>query len=250
MIKDKQSYLIKTWIKVAKLKVLDAIPDIMNKSATSLDRFADAISSPLLALKISKSNKNVGHLRAKSDFDDEPHPSRPMVKYSKTKAVTKFSFITKFKEKYQLSEKEIKNQKLLKNKLKQMGFVLKDSEAKSCSSKLLVKKQLKNCLEGKLSMKMYKNDDTVKSSITSKEKIDDFNKMSKYLELDHYLPLSEQDLISIQFNDHPIGIVLNEPTLGMILFIDPDKQDFIIINDFDDWKDETQYKSKCADDGY
>ncbi|GJZ85859.1 hypothetical protein Tco_0651198 [Tanacetum coccineum] len=93
--------------------VSDAIPDIMNKSATSLDRFADAISSPLLALKISKSNKN-----------------------------------------------------------------------------------------------------------------------------------------SIQINDHPIEIVLNEPTLGMILFIDPDKQDFIIINDFDDLKDETQYESKCADDGY
>ncbi|GJW29576.1 hypothetical protein Tco_0046451 [Tanacetum coccineum] len=35
---------LKNW-KVAKLKVLDAIPDIMNKVVASLDKFVDAISS-------------------------------------------------------------------------------------------------------------------------------------------------------------------------------------------------------------
>nr|GFA44278.1 hypothetical protein [Tanacetum cinerariifolium] len=46
---------------------------------------------------------------------------------------------------------------------------------------------------------------------------------------------------SIQFNDHLVGTVLNEPALGMILFNDPNKQDFVSVNDFGDLNDEALY---------
>ncbi|GJX42958.1 hypothetical protein Tco_0259634 [Tanacetum coccineum] len=94
--------------------------------------------------------------------------------------------------------------------------------------------------------------------------------MGDYLELDHSLPLSEQDPMlrlnqlarkkrinfdeaqyyfrstkrykqSVQFGDHQVGIVLNEPVLGMIIFNDPHRQDFINISDFDDLNDEALY---------
>ncbi|GKB63403.1 hypothetical protein Tco_0919589 [Tanacetum coccineum] len=79
-----------------------------------------------------------------------------------------------------------------------------------------------------------------------RQRIDDVNKTTEELELDHSRPLEEQDLIiifnplakrkrksvselhdyfkstkrykqSVQYNDHPTAPVLNEPTLGMIL---------------------------------
>nr|GEU99746.1 hypothetical protein [Tanacetum cinerariifolium] len=46
---------------------------------------------------------------------------------------------------------------------------------------------------------------------------------------------------SVQYEDHPVGTVLNEPVLGMIMFNSYHRQDFIIIKDFGDFPNEMTY---------
>ncbi|GJV74662.1 hypothetical protein Tco_1506246 [Tanacetum coccineum] len=46
---------------------------------------------------------------------------------------------------------------------------------------------------------------------------------------------------SVQYKDHPVGTVLNEPVLGMILFNSYHKQDFVTIEDFRDFSNTMLY---------
>ncbi|GJT20529.1 hypothetical protein Tco_0890466 [Tanacetum coccineum] len=97
------------------------------------------------------------------------------------------------------------------------------------------------------------------------QKVDEFNKMAAYFEIDHLVPLSEMVHVLIlnklarKKRRSIDGLVkkeiqsinsiwrassktlLNEPILRMVYFDDPHKQDFIIVNDFDDPNDKIMY---------
>ncbi|GKB59927.1 hypothetical protein Tco_0916113 [Tanacetum coccineum] len=96
------------------------------------------------------------------------------------------------------------------------------------------------------------------------------HKTKAELELDFNKPLGEQDPIiklndlarkkkkhaddihdyfrstkryksSVKYKDHPVGTVLNEPSLGMILFNSHQRQDFVNTKDFEDLSNEILY---------
>ncbi|GKF40633.1 hypothetical protein Tco_0123975, partial [Tanacetum coccineum] len=46
---------------------------------------------------------------------------------------------------------------------------------------------------------------------------------------------------SVQYEDHPSRTVLNEPSLGMILFISHQRPDFVSIEDFNELNNEMLY---------
>ncbi|GKB02289.1 hypothetical protein Tco_0830378 [Tanacetum coccineum] len=46
---------------------------------------------------------------------------------------------------------------------------------------------------------------------------------------------------SLQYEDHPVGTMLNEPCLGMIMFNSHQMQDFVTIEDFKDFTNEMMY---------
>ncbi|GJR69551.1 hypothetical protein Tco_0015616 [Tanacetum coccineum] len=46
---------------------------------------------------------------------------------------------------------------------------------------------------------------------------------------------------SVQYEDHPAGTVLNEPSLGMIMFNSHHRQDFVSIEDIRDFINEILY---------
>nr|GEX55743.1 hypothetical protein [Tanacetum cinerariifolium] len=46
---------------------------------------------------------------------------------------------------------------------------------------------------------------------------------------------------SVNYEDHPVGTVLNEPCMGMILFNSVQRQDFVTIDDFGELSNEALY---------
>ncbi|GJY48063.1 hypothetical protein Tco_0438019 [Tanacetum coccineum] len=126
------------------------------------------------------------------------------------------------------------------------------------------KSRITNCdiltRKGPITLKVYRDDNT--SEIIPEFKASDLHQAKLRIDLDR--PLSEQDPLdrlnnlannkrnhaddihdffrankrlksSVQYEDHPAGIVLNEPVLGMILFNSDHKQDFVTIEDFRDF---------------
>ncbi|GKB25674.1 hypothetical protein Tco_0865075 [Tanacetum coccineum] len=73
--------------------------------------------------------------------------------------------------------------------------------------------------------------------------LDNLHKIEEELELNFSKPL---DLLktSVQFADHRAGTVLNEPSLGMILFNFSKRQDFISIEYFEELNNEMLYYVK------
>nr|GFB91734.1 hypothetical protein [Tanacetum cinerariifolium] len=103
-----------------------------------------------------------------------------------------------------------------------------------------------------------------------RQKLDDIHKTKHEWELNLIRPLEEQDLIiklnllvkrkrkiaddlhdyfkstkrykkSVQYDEHPTRTVLNEPTLGMILFNAKHRQDFINNDDFGELNNDMLY---------
>nr|GFB34441.1 hypothetical protein [Tanacetum cinerariifolium] len=119
----------------SKLKVLDEIPDILNKVFASLDKFANAISSASQIdenLGVPSTSQNtpqtegeqirdkgkkvmsqeeVAEEQFDSDYDVESRPSGTLEESSNTKPLKKFTYITVKGERYQMTKEEIKNQK-------------------------------------------------------------------------------------------------------------------------------------------
>ncbi|GKD32803.1 hypothetical protein Tco_1248312 [Tanacetum coccineum] len=56
-----------------------------------------------------------------------------------------------------------------------------------------------------------------------------------------YFRANKRLKLSIQYEDHPAGTVLNEPVLGMIMFNSYHRQEFVTIEDFRDFLNEMMY---------
>ncbi|GJR66208.1 hypothetical protein Tco_0012273 [Tanacetum coccineum] len=66
-------------------------------------------------------------------------------------------------------------------------------------------------------------------------------KMKNADEIHDYFRSTKRYKSSVQYEDHPAGIVLNEPCLGMIMFNSHQRRDFITIEDFGDFTNEMMY---------
>ncbi|GJS05447.1 hypothetical protein Tco_0321955 [Tanacetum coccineum] len=133
---------------VAKLKVLDDIPNIMNKVAVSLDRFANAISlvsnrdetsgppsqtewghskktdkgKKPITLEEQSSKEYIG---SESNLDVKIQASCPMVESSLPNKIRKLSFVIETGKQNHYTEKGVEAQKMEEDKLKALAEEIK-----------------------------------------------------------------------------------------------------------------------------
>ncbi|GKA91103.1 uncharacterized mitochondrial protein-like protein, partial [Tanacetum coccineum] len=241
----------------AKIKTLDAFPSLLNGVTQALNKFAQVIESaltkagdkdlfqkkaakdtkkalnkqqpiptpplitttvtpsttsslqsPFLPIPLKSSNQLEGkHINkdkgkkaislkdaeeegSESDSDDTIHLTGFMVESSKKKKLKKFDFVTESGDHFHLTEEQIKEQKRIKESAK--------AEA------------------AKHEVKTGKGWTTIYEQI--KTRMDYLHQTEAELGIDLNKPLTNKRLKSlVQYEDHPAGIVLNEPIVGMII---------------------------------
>ncbi|GJW75285.1 hypothetical protein Tco_0134655 [Tanacetum coccineum] len=210
-----------------------------------------------------------------SDADDNVAPD---FETSQPKKLKKFGFVTEFGERHQLSAKEIECQKTIEAQTKVEAIEAKRIKCRDYLYKVLGEEVIEGFFRKRKGSNKDGTDETIRDFKFAQlsfhewreKKVDDFNKMAAYLEIQPSVPLSEQDLLlklnllakkkrinfdeaqdffrstkrykaSVQFDEHQLGEVLNELVLEMVYFNDPRMQDFISLNDFDDLNDEMLY---------
>ncbi|GKB83425.1 hypothetical protein Tco_0950320 [Tanacetum coccineum] len=237
---------------VAKLKVLDAIPTIPGKVAAAINRFAHAIFLSLYAA-INRGD-TAADKESNSDFDSESRPSGTLEELSKTKPIKKFTYIIESGKRHQMPKEEIKNPKGIKELAKAESI---KSERKS-GKKFLIRTLGQDVVEkvykykGPINLKVYIDDGL--TEIIHIFKISDLH-VGECRPMEERDPIIKLNLLAkrtrknvddlydyfksikrykkfVQYDDHPDGTVLNEPTLGMILFNAQHKKDFISIDNF------------------
>nr|GEX90472.1 hypothetical protein [Tanacetum cinerariifolium] len=205
---------------LSKLKVLYALPNFLNRVVEALDRFATAVDST--SQKVS--------------VNSVPSAGQASVDVVKKMYMDKIKY-----DKYCL---------MMLNRKAQGKIINYDMLSRG---------------KGPITLKVYRDDGL--EEIIQNFKASD---LELELELDLSKPLEEQDLIlklnllakkkrknaddlydyfkstkrykkSVQFSDFQAGIVLNEPSLRMILFNSKQRQDFISIKDFDELNNKMLY---------
>ncbi|GJU44990.1 hypothetical protein Tco_1202256 [Tanacetum coccineum] len=186
--------------------------------------------------------------------DDETHVTGSMVESSRIKKVKKFDFVRK-EELVDLLGPEVVN-KYYNDKLQYDRY----------SDKMLIRRaesRITNCDRSHecMSKRTGKGWKIIYGQI--QKKMDYIYETEAELGINLDIPLSEHDLLnklndlankkrkhvddiydyfkankrlksSVQYEDHPVGTVLNEPVLGMILFNSYHRQDFVTIEDLKD----------------
>ncbi|GJV24092.1 hypothetical protein Tco_1376787 [Tanacetum coccineum] len=201
-----------------------------------------------------------------SDSDDETYVTGFMVEPSKTKKLKKFDFITKSEEHVHLTEEHISAQKIIEEEAKAKAY------DRYCDKMLnrRAKSRITNCdiltRKGPIILKVYREDDTSKIIPEFKASdlhlgewrevviafpnkkdpldrlIDLANKKRKHADDIHdFFRANKRLKSSVQYKDHPVGIVPNKPVLGMILFNSYHRQDFATIKDFRDFSNTMLY---------
>ncbi|GKB08168.1 hypothetical protein Tco_0836452 [Tanacetum coccineum] len=202
--------------------------------------------------------------------DDETHLSGSMVESSRIKKVNKFDLITKDGKHIHLIEEQINQQKKIEEEAKPEAAKRKSEVRKEELIDLLGLEVVNNYLHlGKWIEVMkacpnrtgngwetiYKqigtrmdyihiteaelgiNLDIPLSKQDPLDKLNDLpNKKRKHVDDIHdYFKANKRLKSSVQYKDHLLGTVLNEPVLGMILFNSYHRQDFVTIEDFRDF---------------
>ncbi|GKE35774.1 hypothetical protein Tco_1455096 [Tanacetum coccineum] len=179
------------------------------------------------------SHEKVAEEMTDTDSDTKSRPTGTLEESTQSKPLTKFTYITEKGEKDQMTEEEIKNKKGIEKSAKDEAF---KSEIKK---RLRVRSPAVICLQGESWVDYHLS--------RIRKKLDALHKIEQELELDLSKPLEEQDPIikldllakkkrkhvddlhdyfkstkrykkSVQYGNFQAGIILNEPTLGMILF--------------------------------
>ncbi|GJW41085.1 hypothetical protein Tco_0066930 [Tanacetum coccineum] len=83
-------------------------------------------------------------------------------------------------------------------------------------------------------------------SLSEHDPLDKLNDLAKKKrknaeDIHDYFRANKRLKSSVQYEDHPVGTMLNEPVLGMILFNSFHRQDFVTIKDFGDFQNEMLY---------
>ncbi|GJV06776.1 hypothetical protein Tco_1344432 [Tanacetum coccineum] len=94
--------------------------------------------------------------------------------------------------------------------------------------------------KGPITLKVYREDGTDKDPL---DKLNDLaRKKRKHADDIHDLFKSTTKFKSyVQYGDHLVGTVLNEPILGMFLFNSFHRHDFVTIEDFEDFPNKMLY---------
>ncbi|GJS20174.1 hypothetical protein Tco_0448806 [Tanacetum coccineum] len=190
-------------VQLTKLKVLDALPSLLNKVVAAMDRFATAIvsasqkagdhNSPFLTSPPKttpqikgeqfrdKGNKAMSHEEvaeeeSDNDSDTNSRPSGTLEESLKHKPLRKFTYINENGERFQMTQEEIENQKCIKQAVKAN---VDRSEIKKG------KKDLIDIVGFDVVEKVYKD--------KMRQKLDALYKIEEELELDLSKPLEEQN---------------------------------------------------------
>ncbi|GJS24525.1 hypothetical protein Tco_0453157 [Tanacetum coccineum] len=214
-----------------------------------------------------------------SNDDDETHVTGSMVEPSITKKLKKFDFITEDGRHVHLIEEEINHQKKLEEDAKaeaakQEREVRKDIVTKCCDKMLVLEvvnkyyndklqydrycdkmlnrraeSRITNCdvltKKGLITLKVYREDGT--SEVVPNFKANDLH-LGEWIEkrkhaddIHDYFKANKRLKSSVQYEDHLLGTVLNEPVLGMIMFNSYHRQDFVTIEDLKDFSNTMLY---------
>ncbi|GJR84746.1 hypothetical protein Tco_0155531 [Tanacetum coccineum] len=147
-------------------------------------------------------------------------------------------------ESFLMTEEDIRKYKEIEQTVKADMAKAEIKKAKEELIDLLGLKVIKNCDvlsrgKGPITLKVYKNDGS--DEIIQNFKASDLH-LGEWREVIKQTPRSTKRYkTSAQLVDHQVGTVLNEPSLGMILFNSHQKQDFVGIKDFDDLNNEMLY---------
>ncbi|GJV06634.1 hypothetical protein Tco_1344290 [Tanacetum coccineum] len=202
-----------------------------------------------------------------------------MVESFKKKKLKKFDFVTEGGDHIHLRKEQIKEQKRIKESFKvdisKQEVELRKEELIDLLG--IDVSRITNCdvltRKGPITLKAYPKRTGVGWTTIYEQiqtRMDYLYKTKQELGIDFNKPLGEQDppdrlnylarkkrkhaddihdyfrytkrfKSSVQYEDHPVGIVLNEPCMGMIVFNSFQRQDFVTIEDFGDFTNEMLY---------
>ncbi|GJW70353.1 hypothetical protein Tco_0127270 [Tanacetum coccineum] len=244
----------------AKIKTLDALPSLLNKVTEALDRFAQAIEDAshkagdkgfLQQVKLALILLRGRRTQHKSQSLIKLTSS--MVESFKKKKLKKFDFVTEGGDHIHLRKDQIKEQKRIKESFKvdmakqevelrkeELIDILGIDVSRITNYDVLTRK-------GPITLKAYPKRTRVGWTTIYKQiqtRMDYLYKTKQELGIDFNKPLGEYTKrfkSSVQYEDHPVGTVLNEPCMGMIVFNSFQRQDFVTIEDFGDFTNEKLY---------
>nr|GEX26699.1 hypothetical protein [Tanacetum cinerariifolium] len=247
---------------LSKLEDLDALPSLLDKVTEVINRFATAITSasqttddtsvlsagqvgthPIEGKKNTqqatiihllkttprpkreqvknKANEAISYKEAEekeseSDSDTEIRLTDCMVESSKKKRLKKFSFVDEQGELFLMTKKEMKTQKKINQRMINLH-------------------KTKEELKLDFVKPLGEQDPIIKLNDLAKKKRKHAN------DLHYYFRSTKRYKSPVKYEDHPAGTILNEQSLGMILFNSHQRQDFVSIEDFEDLSNEMLY---------
>nr|GEV35126.1 hypothetical protein [Tanacetum cinerariifolium] len=151
----------------------------------------------------------------KSDFDDDTDPVGVLIKSSKSQHILGQETVEDYYKKKFVYDRYY------------LRLLNRKAQVKIIDMDIVTRK-------GPIVMKIYKDDGI-------NETIQEFKKKRKDFDNQDYFISNKRYKESLKFDKHLVRIVLNELVLGLIYFNDSQKQDFISVNDFDDFNDEALY---------
>nr|GEV43823.1 hypothetical protein [Tanacetum cinerariifolium] len=209
-----------------------------------------------------------------SDFETEVRLLGSMVESSNKKRLKKFAYVAE----QELGRKELVDLlgidvviNLYKAKLKYDKYCDKMLNRRALG--MITNCDVLSKGKGPITLKVYRDDgsdETIQNFKAINQGMINLHKTKAELELDFNKPLREQDPIiklndlarkkkkhaddihdyfrstkryksSAKYEDHLAGTVLNEPSMGMILFNSHQREDFVNIEDFGDLSNEMSY---------
>ncbi|GJR85311.1 hypothetical protein Tco_0209322 [Tanacetum coccineum] len=219
----------------------------------------------------NKGKEAISHKEAEeeeSETDSKPivRLTGSMAESSKKKHLKKFDFVTEKGDHVHLTKEQIKEQKRIEESVKANMDKKEDEIGKEELVDLLGSDVVTNVYKAKIKYDKYcdkmlnrralgklTNYDVLskgKGPITLKVYRDDgSNKtipnfkasdlhLSEWREVMQYFRSTKKYKSSVQYKDHLTGTMLNEPSLGMIMFNSYQRQHFVSIEDFGDFTNE------------
>nr|GEV68361.1 hypothetical protein [Tanacetum cinerariifolium] len=173
------------------------------------------------------SSKDAKEECIESDLDKEANLTGPKRESSKKKKLKKFDFVTEGGDHVYLTKERIKEQKRIKESIK-ANLVKQEVEiGKEELVDLLGIDVVKGFYKAKLQYDKY-CDKMLNRKLARKNRkhVDDVH---------DYFMSTEKFKSSVKYKDHLARTVLNEPSMGMILFNSVQRQDFATLEDLKDF---------------
>ncbi|GKA43877.1 hypothetical protein Tco_0736601 [Tanacetum coccineum] len=203
-------------VQLSKLKVLDALPSLLNKVIKALDRFAHAIES-------SSQKASDTSVPSAGQADTRPAEGENPLK------TTLQPEGEQVKDK---SKKVVSHEEMVKETVKVDAETSKINKAKQDLIDLLGFDVVENMYIDKvpITLKVYRDDgsdEVIQNFKASDLHLGEWKEVIKACPKRTRAGSTKKYKRPVQFNDHQAGTVLNEPSLGMILFNSSQTNDFV-----------------------